>query len=179
VAVTARANGRRTLPGVAADTPGVLDGVRRGTRAGLVRGVPALVVQLVPAAFLVPAGGPAAFGGYVLAATGLVTLGLTALWLRARGRERRILESFPWQVWHCRTDEVRVVSSEGRRSRGRTWSKDLRLVLLRPDGQARCSFPLPGPGVRDEVWFAGDVTTEGVLAVPGGLPWRYVRRVGR
>jgi hypothetical protein len=174
--VTARAHGHRTLPGVAADTPGVLDEVRAGTRTGLISGGLALTVQLVPAAFLLPAGGPAAFLGTALAITGLVTLGLTTLWLRARAKERRILTSGPWQVWPCRTDEVRVVSSEGHRSNGRRWSKDIRLVLLKPDGQAQCSFPPPGPGVADEVWFAGDITTEGILAVPGGLPWRYVRR---
>ena len=175
--MTARA--RRTLPGVAADTQGVLDGVRAGTRAGLVWGGLALAVQLVPAAFLVTAQGPAGFLGIALTITGLVTLGVTSLWLRARGRERRILTSCPWEVWPCRTDQVRVVSGEGRRSNGRKWSTDIRLVLLKPDGQARCSFPMPGPSVSDEVWFAGDVDTGGILAVPGGLPWRYVRRTGR
>ncbi len=177
--MTERARGHRTLPGVAADTRGVLDEVRRGTRAGVVRGGLALAVQLVPAAFLLPEQGPAGFLGVALAITGLITLGLTSLWLRARGKERRVLSSCPWEVWPCRTEEVRVVSSEGSRSNGRTWSKDVRLVLLKPDGQAHCSFPVPGPGVGDEVWFAGDIATEGVVAVPGGLPWRYVVRTKR
>jgi hypothetical protein len=37
-------------------------------------------------------------------------------------------------------------------------------VLLKPDGQAQCSFPMPGPGIGNEVWFAGDIATEGVVA---------------
>lgn len=176
--MTSRAGGRRTLPGVAADTRGVLDGVRRGTRAGLIWAAAGSAL-LVPAGFLVVGEGPGVFLGGVLAVTGAVILGLASLWLRARGRERRVLRSCPWQVWPCRTEEVRVVSSEGSRSRGRRWGTDVRLVLLKPDGQAQCSFPAPGPGVGDEVWFAGDIATAGVLAVPGGLPWRYVTRVRR
>ena len=168
----------RTLPGVAADTPGVLDDVRRGTRAGVVWSAVGFAL-LVPAGFLVVGRGPVVFLGYALLVTGLVVFGLATLWLRARGRERRVLRSSPWQVWPCRTEGVRVVSGEGRRANGRRWSTDVRLVLLKPDGQAQCSFPMPGPGIGNEVWFAGDVATEGVVAVPGGLPWRYVVRARR
>lgn len=174
--MSAEEYGYQVLPGTASATPGVLDIVRGEARAGLRWGLPLLAVQLVPAALLVPVGGPATFMGVMLAFTGVVTLGVVVMWQRARAKERRILETRPWEVWPCRGDKVRVVSAEGERANGRRWSTEGRLVLLKPDGQAQCTFPVPGPGIENEVWFAGDINTSGILAVPGGLPFRYVSR---
>ncbi|WP_067479297.1 hypothetical protein [Actinomadura hibisca] len=168
--------GYQVLHGAAGDVPGVVDEVRSGFRAGLAWGAPVLAVQLVAVAFLLSAGGSAAFLGAMLGVTALVTLGLVVLWLRARVREHRILRTCSWQVWPCRIDQVRVVSGEGTRANGRRWSSDTRVILLKPDGQAHCSFPAPGPGVGTEVWFAGDMGGDGILAVPGGRPWRHVSR---
>ncbi|MEV0197770.1 hypothetical protein [Nonomuraea sp. NPDC050691] len=174
--MTAREYGYQILPGTAAQTPGVLDTVRGEARAGLRLGLPPLVLQLCLTAWLIPRGGPASFLGVMLACTSAVTLGLVVMWQRARRKEVRILQTSPWEVWPCRGENVRVVSSEGERAGGRRWSTEGRLVLLRPDGQSQCSFPVPGPGVRDEVWFAGDIDADGILAVPGGSPFRYVTR---
>ncbi len=59
-------------------------------------------------------------------------------------------------------------------------------MLLGPDGRSRCSFPPPEEGrdgakvtlqhPRDQVWFAGDTCFGGILAAPGGLPFRCVLR---
>jgi hypothetical protein len=178
--------GYTVLPGQAITTPGVEAVLRRRERAGAVWTVSGLAVQGVPAALLLPVGGAAGAVGVMLVITFSVTVGLAVLWHRARRRERRVLQTFGWQVWPCRGRSVRVVSSEGERSRGRRWSTEDRVVLLQPDGQSHCSFPPPwdgwdGPGPRrpvacEEVWFAGDTRFGGVLAVPGGLPFRYVTR---
>jgi hypothetical protein len=174
--MTAREYGYRILPGAAAQTPGVLDVVRKEARAGLRLGLPVLAAQVCLTALLMPRGGPASFLGAMLAVTSALTFGVVVLWQRARRRERRILQTSPWEVWPCRHEKVRVVSSEGERADRRRWSTEDRLILLKPDGQSQCSFPAPGPGVGDEVWFAGDINGSGVLAVPGGLPFRYVMR---
>ncbi|TMR95098.1 hypothetical protein [Nonomuraea basaltis] len=125
---------------------------------------------------LIPRGGPASFLGVMLAFTSAITLGVVVMWQRARRKELRILQTSPWEVWPCRGEKVRVVSSEGERASGRRWSTDGRLVLLKPDGQSQCSFPVPGPGIKDKVCFAGDITGSGILAAPGGLPFRHVTR---
>nr|BFE79644.1 hypothetical protein GCM10020093_022450 [Planobispora longispora] len=160
--------------------------LRRRERAGVVWALAGLVPQGVLVAVLLPAGGPAGAIGWMLAVTFSVTAGLAVLWRRARRRERRILQTYGWQVWPCRDQPVKVVSGDGERSRGRRWSTENRVVLLQPDGQSHCAFPPPwdgwdGPGPRgpvagDEMWFAGDTRFGGVLAVPGGMPFRYVTR---
>ncbi|TMR16763.1 hypothetical protein ETD86_24245 [Nonomuraea turkmeniaca] len=177
--MTAREYGHQILPGTAAQTRGVLDIVRKEASVGLRRGSPLLAVQVCLAALLIPRGGPASFLGVMLALTSAVTLGVVVMWQQARRKELRILQTHPWEVWPCRGEKVRVVSSSGTRADGRRWSTGSRLVLLRPDGQAQCSFPVPGPGIKDTVWFAGDINTSGILAVPGGLPFRHVTRQGR
>ncbi|MEV0383988.1 hypothetical protein [Nonomuraea sp. NPDC050643] len=174
--MTAREYGYRILPGTAAQTPEVLDLARREARAGLRRGIPVLAVQLCLVAWLIPQDGPAGFMGVLLAVTTVITLGIVAAWQRARRTELRILRTSPWEVWPCRLERVRVVAAGGERANGRRWSTDSRLVLLKPDGQSQCSFPVPGPGISDTVWFAGDIDTNGILAVPGGLPFRHVSR---
>jgi hypothetical protein len=177
--MTAREYGYQVLPGTAAQTPGVLDVVRKDMRAGLLRGSPVLAVQLSLTAVLIPRGGPASFLGVMLAVTSAVTLGVVLLWHRARRKEARILQTSPWEIWPCRGEKVRVVSSEGERVNGRRWSSENRLILLKPDGQSQCTFPVPGPGIEDQVWFAGDINKAGILAVPGGLPFRYVTRASK
>lgn len=174
--MTAREYGYQILPGTAAQTQGVLDIVRIEARAGLRRGLPLLTVQVCLAAFLIPRGGPASFLGVMFVLTSAVTLGVVVLWQRARRKELRILRTSPWEVWPCRGEKVHVVSSSGERANGRRWSTDGRLVLLKPDSQPQCSFPVPGPGIKDKVWFAGDINASGILAVPGGLPFRHVTR---
>ncbi|GIH78073.1 hypothetical protein [Planobispora longispora] len=178
--------GYAVLPGQALATPGVEAVLRRRERAGVVWALAGLVPQGVLVAVLLPAGGPAGAIGWMLAVTFSVTAGLAVLWRRARRRERRILQTYGWQVWPCRDQPVKVVSGDGERSRGRRWSTENRVVLLQPDGQSHCAFPPPwdgwdGPGPRgpvagDEMWFAGDTRFGGVLAVPGGMPFRYVTR---
>lgn len=174
--MTAREYGYQILPGTAAQTLGALDVVRKEMRSGLLWGLPVLAAQFGLSVWLIPKGGPASFLGMMLAVTSAVTLGLVVMWLRARRKEVCILQTSPWEVWPCRREKVRVVSSEGDRANGRRWSSEDRLVLLKPDGQSRCTFPVPGPGIRDKVWFAGDIDAHGILAVPGGLPFRYVTR---
>ncbi|WP_344825877.1 hypothetical protein [Actinocorallia longicatena] len=172
----AREYGYEILPGVAADTPGITDAARRGRRAGLVVGLPAVSVLGLVAAGLTAQGGMLTGLGLMCAAAALVTAGLVALWTRARNRELRILRTYPWQAWPCGSRSVRVVAASGERSGGRRWSSEGRVVLLQPDGQSHCSFPAPGRGVQESVWFAGDTRFGGVLAVPGGFPSRYVTR---
>ncbi|WP_188187099.1 hypothetical protein [Nonomuraea sp. SYSU D8015] len=170
-------HGYQILPGTAAtQTPGVLDVVRKRARAGLRRGLPLLAAQVCLTALLIPRGGPATFLGVMLAFTSALTLRVIVMWQRARRRELRILQTSPWEVWPCRREKVRVVSSAGERADGRRWSTDTRLILLKPDGQSRCSFRAPGPDIKDEVWFAGDIDTHGILAAPGGLPFLHVTR---
>lgn len=178
--------GYTVLPGQAVATPGVDAVLRRRERAGAVWSAAGLLPQGGLAVVLLSQGGPAAAIGAMLAVAFSVTAGLAVLWRRARRRERRILETYGWQVWPCRGQSVKVVSGSGERSRGRRWSTEGRVVLLQPDGQSHCSFPPPGDGwdgprpggpvAGDEVWFAGDTRFGGVLAVPGGMPFRYVTR---
>jgi hypothetical protein len=174
--VIAREYGYEVLPGVAADTAGIADAARRGRRTGLVVGLPAVAALLLAAVPMFAAGGPLVMGGLMCAVAAAVTAGLVVLWTRARGRELRILRVYPWQVWPCAGTDVRVVASEGRRENGRRWNSEGRIVLLQPDGQSHCSFPDPGHGVQDSIWFAGDTRYGGILAVPGGFPFRHVTR---
>ncbi|MGA4800423.1 hypothetical protein [Streptomyces lavendulocolor] len=182
--------GYEVLPGVAVDTPGVEDVLRRRER-GLRWGVLALAAEAALMVVVLVAAGPGSATGVVtavcLAPLVLVTVALTLLWRRARRRERLIMSTYGWQVWPVRTQDVRVVAGEGERAQGRRWGTDGRVVLLQPDGQSHCSFPLPsdgwdGPsqprGQRpvDQVWFAGDTRFGGMVAEPGGLPFRHVVR---
>ncbi|MEO3807552.1 hypothetical protein ABGB17_00970 [Sphaerisporangium sp. B11E5] len=193
----AREYGYPVLPGAALGTPGVEEVLRRRERAGRRWAFPALGALGLPAVLLSSRGGPAAAFGVVAGVAFLVVLGLFLLWRRARRRERSVLATYGWQVWPYRGEKVTVVS--GHRPGGRRWSHAGRVVLLAPDGQSHCSFPPPGGdwdgprpgrkaggtgravedlprGARGEVWFAGDTRFGGVLAVPGGLPFRYVTR---
>ncbi|MGW3991155.1 hypothetical protein [Streptomyces sp. NPDC004830] len=181
--------GYEVLPGVAVDTPGVEDVLRRRER-GLRWGVLALIAELLLLVAVLSLAGPGSAAGSVTAACVVpviaVTGGLTLLWRRARRRERLVMSTYGWQVWPVRTQEVRVVAAEGERARGRRWGTDGRVVLLQPDGQSHCSFPVPGDGwdgprprgsgPADRVWFAGDTRFGGMVAEPGGLPFRYVVR---
>ncbi|MEU3854900.1 hypothetical protein [Streptomyces sp. NPDC029554] len=181
--------GYEVLPGVAVDTPGVEDILRRRER-GLRWGVLALTTEVLLLAAVLSAAGPGSVPGLVttacLAPVIAATAGLTLLWRRARRRERLVMSTYAWQVWPVRTQDVRVVAAEGERVRGRRWGTDGRVVLLQPDGQSHCSFPVPadgwdGPGPRgprpaDRVWFAGDTRFGGMVAEPGGMPFRYVVR---
>ncbi|MFD8155094.1 hypothetical protein ACFV28_30650 [Streptomyces sp. NPDC059720] len=181
--------GYEVLPGVAVDTPGVDDVLRRRER-GLRWGVGALTAEALLLVAVLFLAGPNSAAGVVIAAclapVIAVTAGLTLLWRRARRRERLVVSTYGWQVWPVRTQDVRVVDAEGQRVRGRRWGTDGRVVLLQPDGQSHCSFPVPadgwdGPrpqGTRpaDRVWFAGDTRFGGMVAEPGGLPFRYVVR---
>ncbi|MFJ7336353.1 hypothetical protein ACIQUU_24310 [Streptomyces sp. NPDC101116] len=181
--------GYEVLPGVAVDTPGVEDVLRQRER-GLRWGTLALateVLLLVTVLFLTgPGSAPGLVTAVCLAPVIAATAGLTLLWRRARRRERLVMSTYGWQVWPVRTQNVRVVTAEGERVQGRRWGTDGRVVLLQPDGQAHCSFPVPadgwdgprlrGPHTADRVWFAGDTRFGGMVAEPGGLPFRYVVR---
>ncbi|MEU6214026.1 hypothetical protein ABZ891_29530 [Streptomyces sp. NPDC047023] len=189
--MSAVAFGYPVLPGRALDTPGVEEVLRRRER-GLRRGVGAAAVQavlIVGAVGVFGPSSPAAVGAVVVLVPLLaVTVGLSLLWRRARRRERRVMETYGWQVWPCAGQDVRVVAAEGRREGGRRWSAEGRVVLLGPDGRSHCSFPPPGEGwdgprvparregPGEEVWFAGDTRFGGMLAEPGGMPFRYVTR---
>ncbi|WP_336319927.1 hypothetical protein [Streptomyces lavendofoliae] len=181
--------GYEVLPGVALDTPGVEEVLRRRER-GLRWGVLALAVEVTATVAVLVTAGPgsaaAAVTAVCLVPVVAVTAGLTWLWWRARRKERLVLRTYGWQVWPVRTAEVRVVAAEGERARGRRWATDGRVVLLQPDGRSHCSFPVPGDGWDgppprtrhrdDQVWFAGDTRFGGMIAEPGGLPFRYVVR---
>ncbi|MFD7630404.1 hypothetical protein ACFV7Q_31015 [Streptomyces sp. NPDC059851] len=182
--------GYPVLPGTALDTPGV-EGVLRRRERGLVRGVSAAAAEVALLAAVLVGAGPAsavAVAAVVVLVPVLgVTVGLTLLWRRARRKERLVMATYAWQVWPCAGRDVRVVAAEGRRSGGRRWGSEGRIVLLGPDGRSHCSFPPPGEGwdgpavpqqglPRDEVWFAGDTRFGGMLAMPGGLPFRFVTR---
>ncbi|MEU9105684.1 hypothetical protein AB0D54_15145 [Streptomyces xanthophaeus] len=178
--------GYPVLPGAALDTPAVAE-VLRSRERGLRRGGWAMAAEaalLVAVLAAAGPGSPLAVGTVVaLVPVFAVTAGLTLLWQRARRRERLVLATYGWQVWPCAGREVRVVAGEGERAGGRRWASDGRVVLLGPDGQSVCSFPPPGadldgptPAVGREVWFAGDTRFGGVLALPGGMPFRYVTR---
>lgn len=187
--MTAHAYGYQVLPGAALDTPGIEEVLRRRER-GLRRGPLWLAAQLLLLAAALLLAGPGsplgAAAAALLAPAAAVTAGLLLLWRRARRRERLALATYGWQVWPCRAEGVRVVSADGDRRRGRRWGTEGRVVLLGPDGRSHCSFPPPedgwdGPEVprqhpREQVWFAGDTRFGGVLAAPGGLPFRYVLR---
>lgn len=188
--MSARAYGYPVLPGAALDTPGVEEVLRRRER-GLRWGASAAAGEAALLAAVTAAAGPgsaAALGAAAVLLPALaVTLGLMLLWRRARRRERLAMACYGWQVWPCAAQDVRVVAAEGRRAGGRRWGTDGRVVLLQPDGQSHCSFPPPedgwdGPAVPQpadppkEVWFAGDTRFGGMLALPGGLPFRYVTR---
>ncbi|MEU2395685.1 hypothetical protein [Streptomyces sp. NPDC007369] len=183
--------GYPVLPGTALDTPGVEDVLRRRER-GLRRGVSAAFAEVALLAAVSVAAGPGSAAG-VAAAVVLVpvlgvTVGLTLLWRRARRTERLVMATYAWQVWPCTGRDVRVVAAEGQRSGGRRWGSERRIVLLGPDGRSHCSFPPPGEGwdgpavpqqrglPQDRVWFAGDTRFGGVLALPGGMPFRFVSR---
>ncbi|MFF9868053.1 hypothetical protein ACF1G0_21965 [Streptomyces sp. NPDC013953] len=182
--------GYEVLPGVAMDTPGVEDVLRRRER-GLRWGVLALTAEVVLLAVVLLVVGPGSAPGMVTAAclapVIASTAGLWLLWRRARRRERLVMSTYGWQIWPVRTQDVRVVTAEGERAQGRRWGTDGRVVLLQPDGQSHCSFPVPsdawdGPQPRgrqhpgNQVWFAGDTRFGGMVAEPGGLPFRYVVR---
>ncbi|MGC5040348.1 hypothetical protein ACPXCS_26040 [Streptomyces sp. DT190] len=181
--------GYEVLPGPAVDTPGVEDVLRRRER-GLGWGVLALTAEVLLLAAVLSVVGPESAPGLIttvcLVPVIAVTAGLTLLWRRARRRERLVMSTYGWQVWPVRTQDVRVVAGEGERVQGRRWGTDGRVVLLQPDGQSHCSFPVPadgwdgprpgGPRPADRVWFAGDTRFGGMVAEPGGLPFRYVVR---
>ncbi|MFI2632975.1 hypothetical protein ACH5A2_21690 [Streptomyces collinus] len=181
--------GYEVLPGAAVDTPGVEDVLRRRERA-LRWGILALTAEVLLLAAVISLAGPGSAPGLGTAACLVpviaVTAGLTLLWRRARRRERLVMSTYGWQVWPVRTHDVRVVAAEGERVQGRRWGTDGRVVLLQPDGQSHCSFPVPadgwdgprprGPRPADRVWFAGDTRFGGMIAEPGGLPFRYVVR---
>ncbi|MGW6979196.1 hypothetical protein ACWGE1_07085 [Streptomyces sp. NPDC054932] len=182
--------GYEVLPGTALDTPGVEDVLRRRER-GLRWGVLAAGAETVMLGVVLALRGPSSPESVaavaVLAPLMVVTVGLALLWRRARRKERRVMAAYGWQVWPCAGRDVRVVSAEGRRAGGRRWANEGRIVLLGPDGQSHCSFPPPGDGwdgpqvpqqgqSADVVWFAGDTRFGGMLALPGGLPFRYVSR---
>ncbi|MER6349575.1 hypothetical protein ACWC10_17720 [Streptomyces sp. NPDC001595] len=184
--------GYEVLPGAAIDTPGVEEVLRRRER-GRRWGLFALAAEVAVTAAVLAAAGPGSSAGLVtvvcMAPVIAVTAGLALLWRRARRRERLVLSTYGWQVWPVRTQDVRVVAAEGERVGGRRWGTDGRVVLLQPDGQSHCSFPVPwdgwdgprgpqtqGPHPADRVWFAGDTRFGGIVAVPGGLPFRYVVR---
>ncbi|MEU6058292.1 hypothetical protein [Streptomyces sp. NPDC047097] len=181
--------GYEELPGSAIGTPGVEEILRRRER-GTRKGVFALGAEAALLCLVLLVVGPStatAVTAVLLAPIVLVTAALTLLWHRARLKERRIMTAYPWQVWRCRVRGTRVVAAEGQRQGGRRWGTEQRVVLLRSDGSSQCSFPPPeqgweGPhqGVpdeeRDRVWFAGDTRFGGILAAPGGLPFRYVTR---
>jgi hypothetical protein len=181
--------GYEVLPGVAVDTPGVEDVLRRRER-GRRWGVLALAAEVALLAAVLVVAGPGSVPGMVTAAclapVIASTAGLTLLWHRARRRERLVMSTYGWQIWPVRTQDVRVVAAGGERVRGRRWGTDGRVVLLQPDGQSHCSFPIPSDGwdgplpqgqrPGDEVWFAGDTRFGGMVAEPGGLPFRYVVR---
>ncbi|WP_369197842.1 hypothetical protein [Streptomyces djakartensis] len=181
--------GYEVLPGVAVDTPGVEDVLRQRER-GQRWGILALIAEVLLLVAVLSLAGPGSATGSVTAACAApviaVTAGLTLLWRRARRRERLVMSTYGWQVWPVRTQDVRVVAAGGERARGRRWGTDGRVVLLQPDGQSHCSFPVPadgwdGPRPRghrpaDRVWFAGDTRFGGMVAEPGGLPFRYVVR---
>lgn len=182
--------GYPVMPGVALDTPGVEEVLRRRER-GLRWGVLASVVEGALLVGVLAVRGPSSPESVAALAVLLpllaVTAGLTLLWRRARRKERRVLATYGWQVWPCAGRSVRVVSAEGERAGGRRWANEDRIVLLGPDGQSHCSFPPPGEGwdgprvpqpahQADRVWFAGDTRFGGMLALPGGMPFRYVTR---
>ncbi|MET9604929.1 hypothetical protein ABZZ17_07640 [Streptomyces sp. NPDC006512] len=181
--------GYQVLPGPALETPGVEAVLRRRER-GLKRGALLLAAEAVALVAVLVAVGATSTAGVVTAAgfapVIAVTAGLLLLWRRARRKERLVMTTYGWQVWPCRAQDVRVVSAEGERAGGRRWGTDGRIVLLQPDGQSHCSFPPPwdgwdGPRVPrqqagDQMWFAGDTRFGGMLAAPGGLPFRYVVR---
>ncbi|MFD3537126.1 hypothetical protein [Streptomyces sp. NPDC058664] len=182
--------GYKVLPGAALDTPGVDDVLRRRER-GQWWGLLTLAAEAALLGAVAMAVGPASTTVRVtavcLAPVFVVTAGLTLLWRRARRKERLVMSSYGWQVWPVRTQDVRVVATEGERAGGRRWGRDGRVVLLQPDGQSHCSFPPPsdgwdGPAPRpgqhppDLMWFAGDTRFGGMLAEPGGTPFRYVVR---
>ncbi|GGU38007.1 hypothetical protein [Streptomyces lavendofoliae] len=181
--------GYEVLPGVALDTPGVEEVLRRRER-GLRWGVLALAAEVMASVAVLVTAGPGSTAAVVtavcLAPVIAVTAGLTWLWWRARRKERLVLRTYGWQVWPVRTAEVRVVAAEGERAQGRRWATDGRVVLLQPDGRSHCSFPVPGDGWDgppprgrrrdDQVWFAGDTRFGGMIAEPGGLPFRHVVR---
>jgi hypothetical protein len=125
--MTAREYGYQIRPGTAAQTPGVLDIVRKEARTGLRLGLPVLAIQLCLTGWLIPRGEAASFLGVMLALTSAVTLGLILMWQRARRKELRILQTSPWEVWPCRGEKVRVVSSEGERA-----GRPVPMLLPRP-----------------------------------------------
>ncbi|MEH0631316.1 hypothetical protein [Streptomyces stelliscabiei] len=141
--------GYEVLPGAAVDTPGVEDVLRRRER-GLRWGILASAAEVLLLAAVLSLAGPLSAPGLVTAAFLVpviaVTAGLTLLWRRARRRERLVMSTYGWQVWPVRTQEVRVVAAEGERVQGRRWGRDGRVVLLQPDGQSHCSFPVPADG---------------------------------
>jgi hypothetical protein len=169
--------GYRVVPGVALDTPGVAE-ILRGRERPLLLGFALLAAEAVLLVVAAVTWGPGSAAVVVLAIALLVTAAPVLLWRRARRLERAVVTTYGWQVWPCSTESVRVIASEGRREGGRRWGRQNRVVLLRPDGQAQCAFLPPGEGTRPdgEVWFAGDTRFGGMLAMPGGLPFRYVVR---
>jgi hypothetical protein len=181
--------GYEVLPGVALDTPGVENILRRRERA-LRWGLVALTVEVLLLAAVLSLAGPGSAPGLATAACVTpvitVTTGLTLLWRRARRQERLVMSTYGWQIWPVRTQDVRIVAADGERARGRRWGTGKQVVLLQPDGQSHCSFPIPadgwddprpqGPRTADRVWFAGDTRFGGIVAEPGGQPFRYVAR---
>ncbi|MFF5208915.1 hypothetical protein [Streptosporangium sp. NPDC000396] len=197
--------GYRVLPGAALDTPGVEE-ILRSRERRLRPGLAILAAEVALLALVAMTEGPVSPAVVILVILLVSTAAPVLLWRRARRRERAVMSMYGWQVWPCATETVRVVAAEGRRDRGRNWAGQSRVVLLRPDGQAQCSFPPPEEGARPvkevrtppekgtrpakeirtspekdtrpvkEVWFAGDTRFGGMLAAPGGLPFRYVVR---
>ncbi len=163
-------------PGVAGDTPGIADSVRRSIRTALAAGAPVALVLVVAAFALLAQGGPLAALGVFVGILAGVSILLLSLWIRARRKELRVLSLYPWREWPCATKDVRVIAAVGERAGGRRWGTAGRVTLLAPDGQSVCSFPLPGNTIRDRVWFAGDPRYGGMLAAPGGMPSLWVSR---
>ncbi|MGC5015153.1 hypothetical protein ACLQ2R_30695 [Streptosporangium sp. DT93] len=169
--------GYRVMPGVALDTPGVQE-ILRGRERPLRLGAALLAVEAVLLTAAVVSWEPGSAVAVILVIVLLLTAAPLLLWRRARRLERAVMATYGWQVWPCASESVKVVAAEGQRHRGRRWARQDRVVLLRPDGQAQCAFLPPDEGRRPdgEVWFAGDTRFGGMLAMPGGLPFRYVVR---
>lgn len=100
-----------------------------------------------------------------LPATLLLILPVQAVTRACGRRERRILESYPWQAYQCDIDGVHV----------RLQLDAGRVVVLTPRMLKR-KPSIAASDHRREAWFCGDLRYGGVVSpVGGGHPMRYVR----